>query len=164
MKIALLLFITIPIVEMFILIEVGGLIGALPTIGLVVLTATLGVWLLRLEGIATLNNVRTKLENGAMPEVELLEGIMLLIGGALLLTPGFVTDAIGFTCLLPFLRRPIALAIITRIHTAMAGNASVTILQGEFQEADFHENDFEDGQFRENDGHNEQPPGDKRLD
>jgi UPF0716 protein FxsA len=112
MRIALIAFITIPLAEMFILIKVGAIIGALPTVGLVVLTATMGIWLLRLEGIATLGRVQEKLNQGQIPETELQEGIMLLVGGALLLTPGFVTDAIGFTCLIPVLRRPIARWII----------------------------------------------------
>lgn len=114
MRLALLVFITVPILEMIILIEVGGIIGALPTVGLVVLTATLGIWLLRLEGLATLARVQEKISRGEIPETELLEGIMLLVGGALLLTPGFVTDAIGFACILPGLRRPIARWILNR--------------------------------------------------
>lgn len=126
MRLALLLFITVPIIEMIILIEVGGIIGAIPTVGLVVLTATLGIWLLRLEGLATLTRVQDKLNRGEIPETELLEGIMLLVGGALLLTPGFVTDAIGFACILPGARRPIARWIIDRsvlnaIHVVRPG-------------------------------------------
>lgn len=114
MRFALLIFIVVPIIEMVVLIEVGGIIGALPTVGLVVLTATLGIWLLRLEGLATLARVQEKLARGEIPGTELLEGIMLLVGGALLLTPGFVTDAIGFTCILPGLRRPIARWMLNR--------------------------------------------------
>ena len=97
---------------MIILIEVGGMIGPLPTVGLVVLTAICGVWLLRLEGMATLTRVQEKLQRGEIPETELLEGIMLIIGGALLLTPGFATDIVGFVCLVPGLRRPLAARII----------------------------------------------------
>jgi UPF0716 protein FxsA len=97
---------------MIILIQVGGIIGALPTVGLVVLTAVVGVWLLRMEGLATLTRVQDKLNRGEIPETELLEGIMLIFGGALLLTPGFFTDFIGFVCLLPGLRRPLAARII----------------------------------------------------
>ena len=97
---------------MIILIEVGGMIGPLPTGGLVVLTAICGVWLLRLEGMATLTRVQEKLQRGEIPETELLEGIMLIIGGALLLTPGFATDIVGFVCLVPGLRRPLAARII----------------------------------------------------
>jgi UPF0716 protein FxsA len=114
MRLSLFLFISIPILEMYVLIEVGKSIGALPTVALVVLTATLGIWLLRLQGIATLRQVQEKISRGEIPGRELLEGIMLLIGGALLLTPGFVTDGIGFSCLLPFLRKPIAQWLINR--------------------------------------------------
>ena len=88
------------------------MIGPLPTVGLVVLTAICGVWLLRLEGMATLTRVQEKLQRGEIPETELLEGIMLIIGGALLLTPGFATDIVGFVCLVPGLRRPLAARII----------------------------------------------------
>jgi UPF0716 protein FxsA len=114
MRTALIVFITVPLIEMVVLIQVGGLIGAIPTVALVVLTATLGIWLLKLEGLATLARVQQKLDQGQIPETELLEGIMLLVGGALLLTPGFITDAMGFTCLLPGLRRPLARWIIRR--------------------------------------------------
>ena len=112
MRIATLLFFLIPLIEMVILIEVGAVIGPLATVGLVVLTAVCGVWLLRLEGMATLYRVQKKLNQGEIPETELLEGIMLLIGGVLLLTPGFATDTAGFVCLLPGLRRPLARYII----------------------------------------------------
>jgi UPF0716 protein FxsA len=108
MRYLLLMFILIPIVEMVVLIKVGGIIGAIPTVGLVVLTATIGVWLLKREGLATINRVQEKMANGELPGKELLEGVMLIIGGALLLTPGFVTDAIGFVCLIPWLRQPVA--------------------------------------------------------
>ncbi|MEX0942583.1 MAG: FxsA family protein [Pseudomonadales bacterium] len=148
MRLGLLLFIAIPILEMIILIEVGGIIGALPTVGLVVLTATIGIWLLRLEGLATLARVQAKLNRGEIPETELLEGIMLLVGGALLLTPGFVTDAIGLACILPGLRRPIARWIINRgLLTAVnvmhrksgfenRREDSPTIIEGEYKDDD----------------------------
>ncbi|MCB1646622.1 MAG: FxsA family protein [Pseudomonadales bacterium] len=144
MRILLPLFIALPILEMFILIRVGGIIGALPTIALVVLTATIGLWLLKREGLATLNRVQTRVSQGELPETELLEGIMLIVGGALLLTPGFVTDAIGFACLLPFLRQPIARWLVQRaivIKTRGSGGGSqyrkeTHIIEGEFTEED----------------------------
>lgn len=151
MRIALLLFIAIPILEMYILIQVGSLIGAIPTIALVVLTATIGIWLLRLEGLSTLNRVQEKLNTGQIPGTELLEGVMLLVGGALLLTPGFATDAIGFCCLLPFLRRPIATWLMHRgvLGAMQFGSASFgaenfgqpdSVIDGEFElQASFDE-------------------------
>lgn len=108
MRLLFLIFIVLPIAEMILLIKVGSLIGVLPTVGLVLLTAMLGVWLMRVQGMATLTRVQAKLAQGEVPETELLEGIMLLIGGVLLLTPGFITDTFGFICLIPGLRQPIA--------------------------------------------------------
>lgn len=111
-RIATFIFLSVPLIEMIILIEVGSIIGAVPTVGLVVLTAVCGIWLLRLEGMATLARVQQKLAAGELPGEELLEGVMLLIGGALLLTPGFATDLFGFICLIPIFRRPLAVRII----------------------------------------------------
>ena len=106
-------FIVLPILEMYILIEVGSFIGALNTIGLVLLTALLGLILLRQQGFRTLLNARNKLMQAELPAEEIVTGIFLAIGGALLLTPGFVTDFIGFMCLLPFTRRLLMSQIAT---------------------------------------------------
>lgn len=99
------LFFLIPLVEIVLLIQVGGWIGPLPTVALVVFTAVLGAWLLRYQGLMTLGRVQACLARGEVPALELLEGAMLIFGGALLLTPGFFTDTIGFICLAPMLRR-----------------------------------------------------------
>jgi UPF0716 protein FxsA len=112
MRILFSLFIIIPIVEMVLLIKVGNLIGVFPTIGLVMLTAVIGVGLLRQQGFDTLARLQSRLANGEMPGTELLEGAMLLVGGALLLTPGFFTDTVGFVCLIPVFRKPIAQALV----------------------------------------------------
>ena len=121
MRLLLLLFITIPIVEMWVLIEVGARVGALPTIALVFLTALVGVALLRQQGLATLLRFNSRLEQGQLPAVEMFEGLFLALGGALLLTPGFVTDAIGFACLLPPLRRSLIRFLLQRGWLVMAG-------------------------------------------
>ncbi|NRB39844.1 MAG: FxsA family protein [Pseudomonadales bacterium] len=105
MRFLLPLFIVIPIIEMWVLIQVGGMIGAWPTIGLVLLTAMIGLHLLKQQGLSTLMRANQKMAEGNLPAEEMLEGIALAIGGALLLTPGFFTDAIGFVCLLPFTRK-----------------------------------------------------------
>ncbi|MCV6615211.1 MAG: FxsA family protein [Cellvibrionaceae bacterium] len=102
-----LLFIVMPVLELWLLIQVGSQIGALNTIGLVFLTAIAGTWLLRQQGLRTLLQARTKMDSGEMPAKEMAEGICLAVGGALLLTPGFVTDAIGFACLIPGIRTAI---------------------------------------------------------
>jgi UPF0716 protein FxsA len=100
-----LLFLAIPLVEIYLLIKVGGIIGPLPTVFLVVFTAVLGAWMLRIQGFSTLARVRTTLNQGGIPALEMLEGAVLLVSGALLLTPGFFTDTIGFLCLIPAIRR-----------------------------------------------------------
>lgn len=97
----LLLFIIVPIVEIYFLIAVGKIIGVWPTVGLVILTAVMGTYLLRRQGLATLQKLQATTQRGEFPAETLLEGIFLLIGGVLLLTPGFFTDAFGFACLLP---------------------------------------------------------------
>ncbi|AOS97365.1 phage T7 F exclusion suppressor FxsA [Microbulbifer aggregans] len=105
MPILLLLFIAVPILEMWLLITVGREIGALPTIGLVLLTAVVGLALLRRQGLSTVLRAQQKMQVGELPAREMAEGIFLAVGGALLLTPGFFTDALGFACLIPGLRQ-----------------------------------------------------------
>ena len=116
MPVLLLLLIVVPLVELFILIEVGQVIGALATIGLCVLTAVIGGALLRQQGLQTLQRARVNLDRGAVPAVEMLEGLALGAGGIMLLTPGFATDVIGFACLIPVTRRLIIHALMRRVH------------------------------------------------
>jgi len=113
-QILLLLFLLIPVIEIYLLIEVGSMIGALSTIFLVVLTAVVGAALLRWQGLTTFQRVREAMARGEVPAIEMMEGVVLLICGALLLTPGFFTDAIGFLCLIPAVRRYFILEIIKR--------------------------------------------------
>lgn len=99
------LFFVVPLVEVYILIQVGSVIGAGWTILLVVLTAVIGVNLLRQQGLSTLMRANRVMEQGQIPAVEMLEGMVLAVGGALLITPGFFTDILGFLCLIPQTRR-----------------------------------------------------------
>ena len=123
MRFALLLFIAIPIVEMWLLISVGSKIGALATIGLVLTTAVIGANLLRLQGLQTLWSVQRKLAEGQLPAREIFSGIILAVSGALLLTPGFVTDALGFAALMPSLRDQLAIILMRKM---VVGGASVS--------------------------------------
>lgn len=100
-----LLFLLVPLVEIYFLIKVGNSIGAIATIALVVFTALLGAMLLRFQGWMTLQRTRMTMARGELPALEMLEGVLLLCAGALLLTPGFVTDAFGFALLVPPLRK-----------------------------------------------------------
>lgn len=99
------LFALVPLAELYLLLRVGGALGAAPTLGLVLLTAALGSWLVRREGLATVQRLRAQLAAGQPPAEPMLEAACLLIAGALLLTPGFLTDAAGFALLVPPLRR-----------------------------------------------------------
>ncbi len=107
MRVLFILFVVLPIIEIWILIRVGGVIGTAPTIALILFTAVLGAVLLRMQGRMTLAQAQSKLAQGSMPIEELVAGLFLAVGGALLLTPGFLTDAIGFSCLIPGLRKVI---------------------------------------------------------
>jgi UPF0716 protein FxsA len=105
MKYLLPTFIVLPILEMYVLISVGSNIGAFNTILLVLLTALIGFALLRVQGFRPLINARNKLGMAQLPAEEMITGIFLAIGGALLLTPGFITDLFGLLCLVPVTRR-----------------------------------------------------------
>lgn len=119
-------FLIVPIVEIYLLIKVGQVIGAGWTVALVVLTAVIGVWLLRLQGLSTLLRARQKLEHDELPAQELLEGVCLVVAGALLLTPGFFTDTIGFLLLLPPSRR----WLVRRLAARLVAGAEVQIRTG----------------------------------
>ena len=130
-------FIVLPILEMYILIEVGSFIGALNTIGLVLLTALLGLILLRQQGFRTLLNARNKLMQAELPTEEIVTGIFLAVGGALLLTPGFVTDFIGFMCLLPFTRRLLMSQIATSFFNVSEFSEQKEQKQGNWIEGEY---------------------------
>lgn len=136
-----LLFLLVPLIEIGVFIEVGGLIGLLPTLGLILLTAVLGTWQLRAQGLSTLARARQQMDQGQLPAQELYDGFCLIIAGALLLTPGFVTDAVGFALFVPAFRRLLRHFIAQRIRMRAevrmrqsGGRGSSTIIDGEFRE------------------------------
>jgi UPF0716 protein FxsA len=100
----LILFIIVPLIEIGLFITVGGQIGLWPTLAIVVLTAILGTWMLREQGLRELSRLRSSIEQMRDPTDSLANGAMILFAGALLLTPGFFTDAIGFLLLIPAFR------------------------------------------------------------
>ncbi len=111
-QIIFLFFIIVPFFEIYLLLKIGGLVGILPTVLLVVFTAVLGAWLLRQQGFSTFQRFQANLAKGEIPAYEMIEGPILLVGGALLLTPGFFTDLMGFACLIPQARRKVAQYVI----------------------------------------------------
>lgn len=143
------ILVVVPLTEIYILIAVGTEIGALSTIALCLLTAAIGAALLQRQGLQTMQRARANLDRGRVPAMEMLEGVALAIGGVLLLTPGFVTDAIGFACLIPFTRRLMVLGLMQRVRVvhgpiqgqsrpgpAESGTEGRQTIEGEFKRRD----------------------------
>ncbi|MDQ3574319.1 MAG: FxsA family protein [Actinomycetota bacterium] len=99
-----LLFLVVPFVELFIIIQVGQAIGAPWTIGILILISAVGAWLVKREGVGVLRRARARMRSGEVPGAELTDGVFIIFAGALLLTPGFVTDVVGVLLLLPPVR------------------------------------------------------------
>jgi len=126
MRYLLFLLIVVPIIEIGILIRVGGWLGFWTTLAIIILTAVLGAWMLRQQSAATMMQAQQRLHAGQLPQQEIFEGLLLLFGGALLLTPGFVTDAWGFACLLPWSRRWLAGHVAKRVTGGIAFGSSTS--------------------------------------
>ena len=152
MPILFILFIVVPVIEMYLLIQVGGVIGAGWTIFLVVLTAAIGAVLVRSQGLGLIQKVQTQMAQGKMPAMEMAEGLFILVAGALLMTPGFFTDTLGFACLIPPLRRMMIKYLARKgvvrtanVHVNAGGAGHSTgpsspktgdVLEGEFRKLD----------------------------
>ncbi len=95
------LFIIFPLLELYVILEVGSVFGALPTVLLVVLTAVAGAFFTKLEGLRTLRRIQQQIILGQMPAEELIDSVLICVAGVLLLTPGFLTDVFGFWILIP---------------------------------------------------------------
>ncbi|EGU30045.1 FxsA [Vibrio ichthyoenteri ATCC 700023] len=119
--ILLLLFILVPIIEIGLFIQVGGFLGLWPTIALVLITAFVGASLVRSQGLQTLMNVQNRLQQGELPAQQIFEGVMLAVAGVLLLTPGFMTDALGMLILLPAPRAAIAKYLMGKMVVKSVG-------------------------------------------
>ena len=100
-----LLFIGLPALEIFLLIKIGGQVGALNTVALIFLTAIIGIYFAKLQGIQTLKSGMVNLYQNKIPVYEMMSGASIAIAALLLITPGFFTDSIGFLLLIPFTRR-----------------------------------------------------------
>ncbi len=122
----LLAFIGVPIIEIAVLIKVGGLIGLWPTLGLIVLTAILGSMALRAQGLATVAKLREQMDRGELPAQTLFDGVCLLFSGALLLTPGFVTDIAGFALFFP----PVRAFLRVTLGRYVAKHAEMHVVHG----------------------------------
>ena len=110
------LFILVPLVEIYVIIQVGQVIGAWWTILLLIADSIFGSWLIKREGRRAWRALTAAIESGRMPATELADGALILVGGTLMLTPGFVTDAFGILLILPF-TRPVARRLLTQVVT-----------------------------------------------
>nr|WP_302471606.1 FxsA family protein [Vibrio antiquarius] len=144
-------FIFVPIIEIGLFIQVGGFLGLWPTIALVLITAFVGASLVRSQGIQTLMSVQGRLEQGEIPAQQIFEGVMLAVAGVLLLTPGFMTDALGMLVLLPAPRAAIAKYLMSKmvVKTMHGGGFQGGFSnQGPFEQDPFRRDPFEQDPFR----------------
>jgi len=132
----LILIIGLPVLEIYFLIEVGSIIGALPTIAMTLFTAIAGIYLIRIQGLYTVQKMQASMQQGQVPAIELIEGVMLFIAALMLLIPGFFTDTVGFILLIPPLRTMLAkLWIANKISTAqMYKNQHADYIDGDYED------------------------------
>jgi UPF0716 protein FxsA len=126
----LLAFIVVPLVDLYVLFVVAGRIGGLETVALVVLTGVLGGTLAKTQGAQTVRRLQYRAAKGESPSRELADGALILFGGALLLTPGLITDAVGFALLLPFVRPHVRSALASRLGDAVRRDSVVVEVKG----------------------------------
>ncbi len=125
------LFIVVPIIEIAVLMQVGSLIGAWPTVAIVIVTAWLGAKNVKAQGLATVQNLQNKMAQGEMPSEEIVAGLLLLVAGVLLVTPGFVTDAFGLSLLIPQVRKALVSSVQQHLSVQSVGGAG-------FSQSSFH--------------------------
>jgi len=139
------LFIAVPLIEIALFVQVGGLIGLWPTLAIVVITAFVGTWLMRAQGVLAINQLKNSLNELGDPTESLAHGAIILFAGALLLTPGFFTDAVGFSFLIPPVRTAVYRYMRTRMNVqsfSVGGNRQQrpgdddTILDVDYEEVE----------------------------
>lgn len=140
------LFIIIPIIEITVLMQVGELIGAWPTVAIVIISAWLGAKYVRQQGLATLQSVQTKMAQGEMPSSEIVTAMMLLFAGVLLVTPGFVTDTFGLLLLIPNVRQALASTVQKKMKNSQGSAFGANV--------NFHSTTYSGGNTYENEADN----------
>ncbi len=123
----LLLFTVVPVLELMLLLELGRVVGLAPTLAIVLLTGVVGAWLARWQGLATLRTVQTEMAGGRVPAGALVDGLLILVAGALLLTPGLLTDTVGFLLLVPPTRAAVRTALTRAITAKLRPAGPVTL-------------------------------------
>lgn len=156
-------FLAVPIIEIALFIQVGGLIGLWPTLAIVVLTAVLGSWLMRSQGRLAMGQLRQSFSQLDDPTEPLAHGAMILVAGVLLLTPGFFTDAMGFALLIPPVRAAVYRYVRSRVTVARFEMGGATMYRGAgFGDAGMRgDGDVIDGEFTEVRSNDARRPGNR---
>ena len=115
------LLIVAPLLELYVIIQVASVIGGWETIALLVIESAIGAWLLKLQGLSTLQRITEAVDAGRVPGKELVDGLLILVAGALMLAPGFIGDIIGFCLIIPFTRAPIRALVMRRFKDGRHG-------------------------------------------
>lgn len=123
-----LLFIVVPLIELWVIVQVAHHIGYLDTFGLLILSGIVGGWLMRREGFAVWRRARASVERGQVPAKELVDGLLIVMGGALMLAPGFVTDIVGMLLLLPPVRAAARVVVRRRMARRAARRSGLSII------------------------------------
>ncbi len=152
------LLITVPIVEIMLFIEIGGRIGVWSTVAVVVLTAIAGTALLRYQGLNTLTRAQAQLDQGRFPMAELFDGLCLLAAGLVLLTPGFLTDAIGALLFLPPVRAALRRLVAAKLMAADGVHVRHGMQPGRPAQPSPHDDDIIDVDFTEVGNEDDLPP------
>jgi UPF0716 protein FxsA len=142
-----LLFVIMPIAEIAVLINVGEIIGGWNTVLLVILSAMIGAYLVKREGVSTLAQAQLKMQQGQVPAEEIGSGLLLLVAGVLLVTPGFITDVFGLLLTLPYTRKKIGGVLFHALNGKM--HASAHFSQSGFGQTYAQNDDIIDAEFRE---------------
>ena len=124
----LVLFVGVPIVEIWLILQVGHAIGGLNTVLLLIADSIIGSWLVRREGMKAWSRLREAINAGRMPTKELVDGALVVVGGALLITPGFLSDALGLLCVLPFTRPGVRSLLMRRAATRATRHGGVRVV------------------------------------
>lgn len=125
-----LLFLTVPLIEMALLIWIGRHLGVLNTIGIVVVTAALGAYMARREGLRVWRALGDELRGGTLPRDTVIDGVLVLAGGLFFITPGLITDTVGFLCLIPVTRRGLRGIIKAWLREKMEGGEVIWVENG----------------------------------
>ncbi|SFM03234.1 FxsA family protein [Halanaerobium salsuginis] len=140
------LFIIVPLVELFLILQVGKFIGIMPTILIIVFTGTAGITIARRQGYQVINNIRTNLNQGKVPTDDLISAFLILVGGLTLLTPGFLTDVTGFLLILPGPRRIIA-SFVKKYFIKYLGNSKLNINYQDSNRTNYQEQNYQNDDF-----------------